>query len=1054
MRTTQSPRAESPALALSEERVAAYLRGEIADAFERAQLEAAIDREPQWLAVVALLARRDGSDPGAAVEVSSEDPLAPDDAAMLERLDRAHALRLRPGARLGRYVVEGPLGRGGMGVVYAAYDPELGRRVALKILRGGDPSGDAHTPERRDRLLREARALARLSDRHVITINDVGTCEGRVFLAMELLEGPTLQVWRASGARAWQHVLAAYVDAGRGLAAAHAVGLVHRDFKPANVMFSADGRVVVLDFGLAHLVDAPLPSLATGASSDATSDPRHATRTGQLLGTPAYMAPEQRRGEPCGPAADQFSYCVALYEALRGDLPPQAQTTGTTARLGPARGRWPRRLDSLLATGLADDPQRRHPSMAHLVEALAKLLRPRRRAWAVALLAGSGVTAVTFALGTRAPPCTGAADALAQTFDEPRAQAVVRALAQSGRPWSVRTSEEVDHRLHAFALAWTDEHEATCRATRVDGVQSEAVLDLRMQCLDRRRRSLGALMEVLAAADGEAAMQAVGAVEALPKLAGCRDVEALQAPVATSDEARAGADALFDRLARVEALRVASRFDEATTLARAVVDESLALHHAPWEAEARLALGWALNDQGEHAAAETELLAALHAAEAGGHDEAVVLAWTRLGWVVGCDLARHDEGRRNLEHAATWSRRLGRVSQHEVARLRILGWIEHEAGNDALAMERFEAALATAKALPSDDAAGGQEVAMVLSGLGSAALGAADLERAEASFVRASAELEAELGPDHPDVARTMNNLGALFRAQGRTEDSRAVFVRTLAVFEAAFGEVHPAVGQTLINVAVAELDLGRDADAEAHAERAITVLSAAHGPRHPLTAKARTIRADARIQLGRPQEAIADLEFAFDVEREVLGPDHPSVGIIESNLGGAYYDLRRYEEADVHLQRALEILERSLGGDHPNLAFILVSSGLSRRAQGHAREALAIFERAATIADASLRPGAVMRIGETLLELGRLSEAVEHLERARAMQQEIDTAPGLVGDTCFALARARWANGAHAAAREAANTAIEAFTGAGVSDSAQSAQEVRRWLAAHREPR
>ena len=1053
MRTTSSPRAEAPMAELTEERIAAYLRGDVLDPAERAALEAAIDREPQWLAVVALLARRDpGSAPAPAADAATDgdddrddddDDDGDDD--VVERVEREHALRLQPGGRVGRYVVEGPLGRGGMGVVYAAFDPELGRRVAIKVLRG-DPGP---TPARQDRLLREARALAQLSCRHVITVNDVGTWQGRVFLAMELLAGPTLQAWRASGEPTWAEVLAAYLDAGRGLAAAHAVGLVHRDFKPANAMFAADGRVVVLDFGLAHGPGAAPPSLAD-ALADPVADARGPTRTGAVLGTPAYMAPEQRRGEPSTPAADQFSYCVALSEALRGALPEQAAAADTPTSWAPARGRWPGRLDRLLARGLAAAPQDRHASMAVLVDALAQVLRPRRP-WLVAtIVGGSGITALAIALADRAPACTGSEAALAPSFDEAQAEQVAAALLQTGRPWSARTRDEVDRRLHAYAQAWIDEHAATCRATRIDGAQSETVLDLRMACLDRRRRSLGALVDVLAEADADTAAQAVRAVEALPKLADCRDVEALAAPVpvAAGAEDRRRANALFDQLARVEALRESSHHAAATELARAAVAEAVALGHAPSEADARLALGWALHDEGEHAAAEAELRAALHAAEAGGHDEAAVLAWTRLGWVVGCDLARHDEGRRELEHAAAWSGRLHGRPHLEVARLRTLGWIEHEAGDDTAAIGHLEAALAIAEELPPDDRAGAQEVAMVLNGLGAAQLGAAQLDRAESSFTRAAAGLEAELGPDHPDVARTRNNLGALLRAQGRPAESRAVFLRTLAVFEGAFGEAHPVIGQTLVNLAVAELDLGLDADAEGHAERAIAVLVAANGPRHPMVAKAHTIRADARIQLGRPQEAIADLELAFDVEREVLGPTHPSVGIIESNLGGAYYDLARYADADAHLRRALEITETSLGADHPNVAFVLVSLGLSRRAQGHAEEALALFERAAELADASLRPGAVMRAGETLLEMGRLPEALGHLERARAMQLEIETAPGLVGDTCFVLARARWASGDRPRAREAATTAIDAYTTGGVIESAQ---EVRRWLATHR---
>jgi eukaryotic-like serine/threonine-protein kinase len=1045
---------------LSEERVAAYLRGEL-PATERAAVEAAIDREPQWLTVVALLARSDPGSPPASdtdAERDEDDPREPPpaasvaasvasfDAAQLERVEREHAARLRPGDRLGRYEVEGPLGRGGMGMVYAARDPELDRRVALKLLRGGDPRGQT-------RLLREARALAKLSDRHVITIHDVGTWQGRVFLAMELLAGPTLQAWRATASRTWQQVLAVFVDAGRGLAAAHAAGLVHRDFKPANVMLGADGRVVVLDFGLAHLVDAEGPSLhddePSASSTDAEARP---TRTGQVLGTPAYMAPEQQRGEPCGPAADQFSFCVALYEALHGQLPPQATLPRARARYGPATGRLPRRLGRLLARGLALDPQARHPSLRRLVDALAAVLRPRARWWAAGLLTGAAGSALAWAAQSdRQPPapCTGAAQALAATFDDAHALVVTKALADTGRPWSARVSTEVDHRLHGFANAWIAEHEATCRATRIDGAQSEDVLDLRMRCLDRRRRSLGALVDVLATADAQAAAHAVQAVDALPPVAGCRDVEALRTPVPPPEdpEGRALADALFDQLAHVEALRQAARYPEAARLAADAVAQAVALGHAPTEADARLAAGWVHTDRGEHDAAELELRAALHAAEIGRHDEAVTLAWNRLAWVVGYKLAHFDEGRRLAQHAAAWSQRLGRAPYHELSWLRTLGWIEHEAGASALALERFEQALAVAERLPPDDPVSPQELALVLNGLGAAALAVADLPRAQQSFERAAQQLEDQLGPDHPDVARVRNNLAALLRAQGQADASRVMFEHNLRVFEATFGDAHEIVGQTLINLAVAELDLGRHADAEHHAERAIAVLTAAHDPRHPLVAKAHTIRGDARIQLQRPLEAIADLELALDIERETLGAEHPSVGIIESNLGGAYYELDRHHDAAAHQARALEILEAGLGSEHPNLALVLVSLGLTRRAQGRRDDALALFRRAEAQADASVRPNALTRIGETLLDQGHTPAALEALERARTLQAEIETDPGLAGDTLMALARARWAVGDHQAAHTAARDAAAAYKAGG---AAESEADARRWLTVH----
>jgi tetratricopeptide (TPR) repeat protein len=224
-------------------------------------------------------------------------------------------------------------------------------------------------------------------------------------------------------------------------------------------------------------------------------------------------------------------------------------------------------------------------------------------------------------------------------------------------------------------------------------------------------------------------------------------------------------------------------------------------------------------------------------------------------------------------------------------------------------------------------------------------------------------------------------------------------------------------------------------------------VLTAAHGPRHPLVAKAHTIRGDARIQLHRPLEAISDLELALDIERETLGAEHPSVGIIESNLGGAYYDLDQLDEAAAHQERAIAILEASLGAEHPNVAFVLLGLGLTRRAQGHRDQALALFRRAEAQADATLRPNALTRIGETLLDQGHVQPALTELERAHALQQELATDPGIAGDTRFALARARWAAERHDDARTAARSAIEAY--AAVTDAEHEA-DVRRWLADH----
>jgi eukaryotic-like serine/threonine-protein kinase len=285
------------------------------------------------------------------------------------------------GELLGRYRIERELGAGAMGLVHAAVDLDLERRVALKVLRS-----DAPGPSACERLLREARAMARLAHPNVVTVYDVGATGGRGFVAMELIDGETLAEWLDAGDRPLAAILDAFLAAGRGLAAAHAAGIVHRDFKPRNVLRSRGGRIAVTDFGLAREIDAAPP--AVDQASSAAIAPRafslahKLTATGSLLGTPAYMAPEQWRGADITPATDQFAYCVALWEAIAGERPfPGDRGNELCAQIarGPAASgarRIPRRIRSVLRRGLDPDPMRRWPSMVALLEQLA----PRRRA--------------------------------------------------------------------------------------------------------------------------------------------------------------------------------------------------------------------------------------------------------------------------------------------------------------------------------------------------------------------------------------------------------------------------------------------------------------------------------------------------------------------------------------------------------------------------------------------------------------------------------------------------------------------------------------------------
>jgi serine/threonine protein kinase len=268
---------------------------------------------------------------------------------------------------IGRYVVRDRLGVGGMGAVYRAHDPELDREVALKVLLP-DVADDE---DARARMVREARALAKLSHPNVIGVYDVGRHGAEVFLAMELVDGSDLSAWLAAGeegtGRPWRDVMDVFIQAARGLAAAHEQGLVHRDFKPANVLLGRDGRVRVVDFGLARPVDASAMPLIDHAP----------TRTGAILGTPMYMAPEQLEGKAATGASDQFALCVSLYMALYGDRPFAGATMASYVSqviagnvIEPASGDVPNGVYRALHRGLSTDPDQRWPTLEALITEL------------------------------------------------------------------------------------------------------------------------------------------------------------------------------------------------------------------------------------------------------------------------------------------------------------------------------------------------------------------------------------------------------------------------------------------------------------------------------------------------------------------------------------------------------------------------------------------------------------------------------------------------------------------------------------------------------------
>jgi predicted Ser/Thr protein kinase len=358
---------------------------------------------------------------------------------------------------IGRYRVLGRIGAGGMGTVWAAHDPMLGREVAIKLARVDGPGS------LESRLLREARLLAQVRHPNVVEIHEIGQFRGQIYIVMARIHGQTLRAWQRERPRTWRATVAKYVAAARGLQAAHAAGLVHRDFKAENVLVGDDERVYVVDFGLARPTGVALeggvegPSPALSLSSDSPL-----TRTGAVVGTPAYMAPEQRAGRPPDVRSDIYSFCVSLYEALHGQRPgskPEATAT--------RRREVPRRIDRALARGLAPAASQRYASVGPLIAALE---RDPGRWWR-----RIGLAAVLVVIG-------GFAGLMASDGGEPRAASCEAAIRRIDRAWG-------DPQRAALAASFAGPGEYARAAGRRVALALDAYADEWQRCRRARRRS-------------------------------------------------------------------------------------------------------------------------------------------------------------------------------------------------------------------------------------------------------------------------------------------------------------------------------------------------------------------------------------------------------------------------------------------------------------------------------------------------------------------------------------------------------------------------------------
>ncbi len=899
--------------------------------------------------------------------------------------------RLPRGATVDRYVIIDELGAGGMGVVYAAYDPELDRRVAIKVLQ---PS---LLGEGRPRLLREAKAIARIAHPNVVAVHDGGEREGSVFLAMEFVEGLTLGQWLKAEARALPEILRVFRQAGQGLAAAHAADLVHRDFKPDNVLVGKDGRVRVVDFGLARGRGSADSISGFTSQSLSTSLDEALTEHGTVMGTPAYMAPEQLAGQLATAGSDQFAFCVALYEALYGERPFPGKTlqslsaavfAGTIREPAPDRAvpTWLRRL---LVQGLALRERDRHPSMDALLQAMLHdpALQRRRRllagATAVGLLGSLAAAYFTGASAERSP-CAAAADDLRPVWHKDRRRGLARAFRGAALPYAEDTWERVEQQVDAYARDWAAQATEACEATHVTQTQSAELLQRRRQCLSVRLRRLDAFLEILATPDTSVIDRAVQSARGLPDLGGCRDLDALQAGVAPPEreQTRRRVEEIREALTRAEALHAAGKYREELEVLTPLLAQARELGYLPLIAqlEHELAGSQRALDQPEG----IELLrASFRDALAAGDNRRATMAAIDVAHELGYEQRLHAEGREWIAIAEALLRRIGGDPRIEIALTNTLAMIAIRQANYDEAQALFERLVAKQRALDPDN----PNLAVGLMNLGSSHAERRDFEPAREYLQQAVELTERVLGPQHPSMTSLYVNLGLIAALRGQYQEAEVQLQQALALQRMVYGEQHVEQARTLVSLAVVRRNLGDPVESERLHREALTIRRAKLGPDHPAVAESLRNLGWAVSDQDRHQEAIEMVQQAQRIAERRLAEDHPEHGTNAAELALLLVRADRFAEALGEADRAIEILE--VRGHGPNASLdARRARGIAQRGLGRATAAVETLEQA--LASAVENKATRRELGQLRLALALSLEADRQpLSRTRALMQQ-----------------------------------------------------------------
>jgi eukaryotic-like serine/threonine-protein kinase len=850
-------------------------------------------------------------------------PPAPAVDSLAQRLLEARVLQRLVGdatgeIRVDRFVIERELGTGGMGTIYAAWDGQLQRRVALKFLHrsGADPAGE-------QRLFREAQALARLSHPNVVPVFQVGRHEGRVWLAMEHVAGQTLRAWAQAAPRSRGERLSVWLAAGRGLAAIHAAGLVHRDIKPDNVMIGDDGRVRIVDFGLVRLANAASDATSEAGRSTAAAWADGLTAEDGFVGTPAYAPPEQIEGGVIDARSDQFSFCVSVWEALCGRRPVRARDHDGRP-IPPAGVRLPARILRALSRGLSLDPAQRFDDM----ERLLAMLAPPRRRWLAPSLSAAAAASVGLALGAmliddpaavavETAPCARAGAEIDEVWAAERMQPLVAALPEAA---VARTRALLD----GWAADWRQAAREACEDVYVRRHRSPASLDLRGACLDRRLAELGAIAAGIEAGRVGSEHELVAWLGRLEAPRDCLG-DAVLTGVASAVPA-----AQVDEVAQLRRDLIEVQLEgDARSLAARIADAEQLLHRAralgwsPLMGEAALALGRLHTLTGNGTAARLHLGEALDAGDRTRDVELQARAWSALNQVerlVALDVERARWAAQR--HAGV----LAAVPASPRQRAQLLtdqGLTQELAG----AVVDAEASLREALALlEGEGSTAAWRQATVLRGLGNVLAHTGRAAEARALLARArDLELGGGLdGPwDRPAASEAAHRLdeGIAMIAAGDPEAAADHLQRALAAATREHGPRSELVARLHVALTAAYDYLGQNDRVRTHAELADAISLEAVGATHPLRVDVLSAVGVSAYHDGRTAAAVAAFERALQLVRRHKPADSLAVAQAEHNLAEALHRDGRDEHAGPLLDHAILVLEQGLGAEDPRVA-------------------------------------------------------------------------------------------------------------------------------------